>query len=163
MRSDNLPNNQIALRSKFWIVTLVFLLLATATTNAKTPTARAVRAEGELEIVYEDSRGHGNLRYFLHTRERKFELKFAQNPPQRLHTGMHVNATGVNVGDTLHLNSGESINVASTQLQVSGNTMGQHRVLVILVNFQDKQTQPFTREQAQSVMFGTTSDFFRES
>ena len=32
-----------------------------------------------------------------------------------------------------------------------------------MVNFQDKQTQPFSREEAQTVMFTTTSDFYREA
>jgi hypothetical protein len=76
---------------------------------------------------------------------------------------MHVGVTGTQVGETLELNSGESVTVASNEQIVSGNPMGQHRVLVVMVNFQDKQTQPFTREQAQAVMFGTTSDFYREA
>ena len=162
MRTDNLPNNRIALRSVFWIVTLVCLALAGATGYAKTPTSRVVRAEGELEIIYQDSRGHSELRYFLRTSAKKLELKFAKNPPQTLRTGMHVSVKGLKVGETLELNSGESVTVGSTQVQVSGDTMGQHHVLVILVNFQDKRTQPFTREQAQSVMFTTTNDYFRE-
>jgi len=163
MRNDNLPNNRIALRSIFSIAMLLLLMQANVTTYGKTRTARNVRAEGELEVVYEDSRAHGHLLYFLHTAGKKLELKFAKNPSQSLRTGMHVAVSGLRLGETVELNSGESINVASSQVQVSGNTMGQHRVLVIMVNFQDKQTQPFTREQAQSVMFGTTNDFYREA
>jgi hypothetical protein len=76
---------------------------------------------------------------------------------------MHVAVTGVQVGEILELNSGESVSQPSSALVVSGNPIGQHRVLVILVNFQDKQTQPFTREQAQTIMFGTTNNFYREA
>ena len=61
------------------------------------------------------------------------------------------------------MNAGDSISVASGSAQVAASSMGQHRVLVMMVNFQDKQTQPFTREQAQAVMFGTTNDYFREA
>ncbi|HET9714288.1 MAG TPA: NEW3 domain-containing protein, partial [Pyrinomonadaceae bacterium] len=76
---------------------------------------------------------------------------------------MHVVVNGAQLGETLELNSGEAVSVASNEQIVPGNPLGQHRVLVVMVNFQDKQTQPFTREQAQAVMFGTTSDFYREA
>jgi len=43
------------------------------------------------------------------------------------------------------------------------NTTGEHKVLVILVNFKDLQTQPYTVAQAQDVAFNTTSNFYREN
>lgn len=144
---------------------LMSVVVVPAIPNASTQTApgRPVRLEGELEVVYEDAHGRSSLRYFLHTSGKQVEVRFAKNPPQSFRTGTRVAATGLQVGETLELNSGENMNVSSGELMVSGNTSGQHRVLVVMVNFQDKQTQPFTREQAQSVMFGTTSDFYREA
>jgi hypothetical protein len=43
------------------------------------------------------------------------------------------------------------------------NTLGAQKTLVILVNFQDNPIQPYTPAYAQSVVFGTTSDFFLEN
>jgi hypothetical protein len=43
------------------------------------------------------------------------------------------------------------------------NATGEHKVLVILVNFKDLQTQPYTVAQAQDVAFNTTSNFYREN
>jgi hypothetical protein len=138
-------------------------MLAGPTTHAQNSAARAVRVEGELEVVYEDDHGRdSSLFYYLHTSGKKLEIKFAKNPVQPLRTGMRVVVSGVEVGGTLELNSGESI-TASGVPAVAGNATGPHRVLVVMVNFQDRQTQPFTREQAQAVMFGTTSDFYREA
>jgi hypothetical protein len=139
------------------------VVAAKPATSIQTGRGRAVKLEGEIEIVYEDSHGHGRLAYFLNAGGRKFPVNFAKDPPQRFRTGMHVVVSGVQVGETLELNSGESISVATTEAAVTGTSTGQHRVLVVMVNFQDKPTQPFTREQVQTVMFGTTSDFYREA
>ena len=123
---------------------------------------KEVRLRGELEVVYEDSHPSGRLLYFLHTEGKKLSIHFAENPLTMLHSGMQVDVEGIQVGETLELNSGGSLSPASGAPAVSGNPMGQHRVLVIMVNFQDKQTQPFTQTQVQSVL-STTSDYFREA
>lgn len=164
-KSNSFPNNRTMFRSIVWSTTFVLLSLVGASATSMTPAqnGRAVRIEGEIEVVYEDSHGRGRLLYFLNAAGKRLEIRFASSPGQTLRTGMHAVVAGVQVGDTLELNSGESINTGLDELAVSGNPMGQHRVLVVMVNFQDKQTQPFTREQAQAVMFGTTSDFYREA
>lgn len=164
--SNRFPNHQTELRSIVWCTTFVLLSLVVAAkpvTSTQTGRGRAVRLEGEIEIIYEDSHGHGRLAYFLNAGGRKLPVSFAKDPPQRLRTGMHVVVSGMQVGETLELNSGESVSVDQTQAAVTGTSTGQHRVLVVMVNFQDKATQPFTREQAQAVMFGTINDFYREA
>lgn len=144
-------------------VFMIFVVCTGIVRNGSTQSKPAVRIEGELEIIYEDSQGNGRLRYFLVGGERRFEVRFRQQPPQNLRTGMRVAVTGEQVGETLELNSGGSVTELPNASSVSGNPMGEHRVLVVLVNFQDKQTQPFSREHAETVMFGTTNDFYRET
>lgn len=144
-------------------VFMIFVVCPGIIRNGSTQSNREVRIEGELEIVYEDSRGNGHLRYFLFTGERRFEVRFRRQPRQNLRTGMRIGVTGEQVGDTLESNSGECVSELPNASIVSGNPMGEHRVLVVLVNFQDKQTQPFSREHAETVMFGTTNDFYRET
>jgi len=165
--SNCFPNHQTVSHLIVWCTTFVlFSLVVAAAKPAMSMQAgrgRAVKLEGEIEIVYEDSHGHGRLAYFLNAGGRKFPVSFAKDPPHGLRTGMHVIVSGIQIGETLELNSGESVSVGSTQVAVSGNSTGQHRVLVVMVNFQDEQTQPFTREEAQAVMFGTTNDFYREA
>jgi hypothetical protein len=165
--SNRFPNHRTGLRLIVWCTTFVLLSLVVSSakpiTSSQHVRGRAVRLEGEIEVVYEDSHGRGRLLYFLNSRGKKFEVKFGKEPSQTIHTGMHVVVDGEQVGETLELNSGGSVSVESTALAVTGNPTGGHRVLVVMVNFQDKQTQPFTREQAQEVMFGTTSNFYREA
>ncbi|HWQ33931.1 MAG TPA: NEW3 domain-containing protein [Blastocatellia bacterium] len=122
-----------------------------------------VRLEGELEILYEDSRQGSRLLYYLTAAGKKLSLHFVSPPSTRLQTGDRVRINGVQVGEALALDSGNNVTSVSSVVRVNTNTFGEHKVLVILVNFQDKQTQPFTVESARNVIFGTTSNFFREA
>ena len=169
---NTLADNKAALfKSIFFSAILIALILVTVpaslTAHSHAPaqkgSAQEIRLAGELEVIYEDSHPGGRLLYFLHTGGKRLSVHFASNPPTMLRTGMRVDVKGVQVGETLELNSGDSMNPASGAPAVSGNSIGQHRVLVIMVNFQDKQTQPFSREDAQTVMFTTTNDFYREA
>src|SRR6185503_16804310 len=78
------PNNQTMLRSVVWST---FVLLSLLVVPAKplapiqTGPGQPVRVEGEVEVVYEDSHGHGRLFYFLHTGSKKLELRFTHNAP----------------------------------------------------------------------------------
>ena len=153
---------RLILSSTALLLVVLLILFNGPITSARSGVRRIVRVEGELEIAYEDSHGHSRLVYFVKTATKKFEVKFSRTPAQTLRTGMHVTVTGVQNTATLELNSGEVVETSGAPL-VAANALGQHRVLVVMVNFQDKQTQPFTVAQAQSVMFGTTSDFYREA
>jgi hypothetical protein len=123
---------------------------------------RNVELEGELEVFYEDSKAGSHLRYFLRTRDERLSLHFAADAPTLL-TGSKVRVKGVRVDQSLALASGGTgtDNSSSTGMQTLSaslaNTLGQHKVLVILVNFQDEATQPFTVADASNVTFGTTT------
>ena len=165
--SNRFPKHRTVLRSIVWCTTFVFLSLVVSSakpiTSSQHSRGRAVRLEGEIEVVFEDSQARGRLVHFLNSGGKKLEIRFGNQPPQALRTGMHVVVEGEQVGETLELNSGGSVSVPSTEVAaVPGNPTGEHRVLVVMINFQDKQTQPFTREQAEAVVFGSTSNYFRE-
>lgn len=115
-----------------------------------------IEAEGTLEILHED-RDHGSrYHYVLHTLGAKFTLHFATELPADLETGDHVRAMGIRVGAAVALQSGS----ASIQRLAAAlpNTFGAQKTLVILVNFQDMTTQPYTVGFAQSAL-ATTSNF----
>ena len=141
----------------------VVSVFANPTVRSHGSAPQQIRLEGELEVVYEDAKLNGRLLYFLHTEGKKLSVHFASNPQTTLRTGMRVSVTGFRVGETLELNSGDSVSQSFGAPAVANSAMGQHRVLVIMVNFRDKQTEPFSREQAQTVMFTTTNDFYREA
>jgi len=131
--------------------------------------------EGELEIIAECEESKGRTLYFLKTGSERLSLQFAKGSDTNLVTGMHVRVRGVRVGDTV-VTSKESLTslqvsekTSSSNLQATTasaalpNTIGEHKVLVILVNFQDLQTQPYTIAQAQDVTFTTVNNFYREN
>ena len=99
--------------------------------------------------------------YALKTTGERFALHFAADPPTHLATGARVRVTGVRVTQTLALRS--STTSVKTLASALPNTFGAQKTLVILVNFSDNTTQPYTVATAQSVVFTTTSNFDLEN
>jgi Bacterial Ig domain/Gametolysin peptidase M11 len=137
-----------------------------------------VEVEGELEVMYEDYDQDSRLLYFLEAAGEQLSLHFAADPPTDLLTGAQVRVKGVQVDGALALESGEtsietlalapsSTSTATTATIATSaalpNTFGAQKTLVILVNFQDNTTQPYTVSDARSVVFGETSDFLYEN
>jgi hypothetical protein len=122
--------------------------------------ARAhAQVEGELEVFFEDS-DHGGLRHYLKTTDgRRLKLREGDVPDGLTH-GSHVRASGTIDGDLLALDSSSSLQA----LSVSGtNTFGEQRAVVILVNFQDNTSAPYTPASAWTTTFDAVSNFYTES
>jgi len=119
-----------------------------------------VALDGEMQVFHEDYAKSSRYRHFLQTATERLSLHFAVEAPQ-LPTGTHVRVRGVRLGQALALNgTGGSVQPLSS---VAPNTFGVQKTIVILVNFQDKATQPYTPSQAQSVAFTTTSNHYKEN
>jgi hypothetical protein len=118
--------------------------------------------EGTLEIFHEDSPAGARFEYVLHTNNGRFALQFANRPSTHLLTGARVRVKGVKVGNTLAIGP-DTTNVQTVTPAPVPNTLGELRTLLILVNFSDAPTQPYTPEVARSVMFDTTSRFYLEN
>ncbi|MBZ0159713.1 MAG: peptidase M11 [bacterium] len=116
----------------------------------------AVEVEGALEVLHEDRYQGSRYLYFLEALGERFTLHFAADAPTHLETGSQVRVTGVRVERAIALQSwGSSVQTIAAALP---NTFGGQKTLVMLVNFQDKATQPYTPASAQGVMT-TTSNF----
>jgi hypothetical protein len=120
-----------------------------------------VDLEGELDILHEDRHTGSRFLYVLQTPRERVALHFAADPPTHLTTGARVRVTGVRVAQTLALSS--STSSVQTLAAALPNTFGAQQTLVILVNFADKATQPYTVAYAQNVVFTTTSNFDLEN
>jgi hypothetical protein len=143
------------------------LLLAAGVASAQTKTfapsvvGKPVVLEGQLEVLVEDyADGHSTLRHFLKTPHDRIELKIAGKPPQ-LQSGTRVRVRGQAQADMLALDgSAASIEPLTTVLP---NTMGEQSIAVLLVNFSDDASQPKIVAEAQSLVFGDTSNHYLES
>ena len=147
------------------------LVLALALpTRVRTSLPASVRArlehdadiEGRLEIVHEDGIDASRYLYRLQTALGVLSLHFATDPPTHLLTGAQVRVRGVQVQDVLALASGHT-SVHTVAAAPATGSLGAQTTLLILVTFSDAPAQPYTVEDARSVMFGTTSSFFLEN
>jgi len=121
---------------------------------------------GDYEALHVDYVDHVNDRYefALNTANGRLSLVFADEAPD-VPTGAKVHARGVKLGKTLAVADASALTVTSTQaatvgaLATAGGVLGAQRTLVILVNFSDTPTQPFTVATAGGVVFGNASNF----
>ncbi len=119
-----------------------------------------MEVEGELEVLHEDWVSESRYLYFLKTAGQRFSLHFAADLPETL-SGARVRVRGVHVNGALALGSSQgSVQTLSSAVP---NTFGAQQTLVILVNFQDTPTQPFTPDSVRTAFFTTTSSFWLEN
>ncbi|WP_018992590.1 M12 family metallo-peptidase [Aromatoleum toluclasticum] len=133
-----------------------------------------VDVAGELEVFYEEyPNKKARLVHYLRTPQgQRISLHFKTQPPSLL-TGTQVRAKGVQLDSSMALESGEtSLTLAAKGGATGGSNggtpapgpsaTGEHRTLVVLVNFQDNPIQPYTPDFAKSVLT-TTNDYFLEN
>jgi hypothetical protein len=121
-----------------------------------------VELEGEVNVFVEDYGHTDRIRYFLETAAERLSLHFATRPPQ-LQSGTRLRLKGVKVDSALALESGDASIVIEKKMEALPNTFDEQRTLVLLVNFQDNPSQPYSLDHARRVVFESTSDFFLEN
>ena len=146
--------------AEFLRVSLPSSIRAALPASVQAYTEEETDIEGTLEVLHEDSSTGDRYLHRLQTPLGTLTLKFAADPLTLL-TGSRIRARGTRLGQTLALTSGTT----STQTLAATlpNSFGAQSTLVILVNFQDKATQPYTVEYAKSVVFTTTSNWDLEN
>ncbi len=123
--------------------------------------------EGELEVIAACEENDGRILYYLNNGKERLKLQFAKQPEELL-TGARVSVNGNRVGDTIAVNYQENTSDVQVLNAPLPNTFGEQKVLVLLVNFQDNQTQPFTIAQADDVIFNaanslSVTNYYREA
>lgn len=118
--------------------------------------------EGTLEILHEDWDDGGRYHYYLHSAAGRQSLHFARSAPDQLLTGARVRVKGVQLNDKLALGD-TTTGVQQLAPAPPPIAIGEQRTVVILVNFVDAPTQPYTIESARSAIFDATSAFFQEN
>jgi uncharacterized membrane protein len=130
---------------------------ATFPTGLQGALERKVQLQGELEILVEENKAGAKLHYNLKSGGQRLSMYFAKNPPTNLLSGSIIRVQGVQLQQTLALSSGTSTSSLNTVSPALPNTFGQQNTLVMLVNFQDNTTQPYTTGTAYNVVFGSSS------
>ena len=121
--------------------------------------------DGTLQVLHAD-RAQGEGSYYYNLRKTGGEwlaLRFAGSQPV-LSTGAHVRVRGMRVQQALALGDSGAVTVLAEPAEFS--TFGEHRTMVILVNFMDAPNASTpTLAEVRSLMFGPggVSDFYRET
>ena len=136
--------------------------LAFAQTSPSPGPSQAVQIEGTLEILHEDSAAGSRYRYFLNSTSGRYSLQFAGDEPTHLLTGARIRVHGIKRDTTLAL-AGGSKNVQTVSAAPALSTVGEQRTLVMLVNFADNTSQPWSRDEVNQAIFGTMSAFISEN
>ena len=151
------------LRSRRGFVWAAMLAGAMAALLVSQPAAAApATVEGTLETIVEDHPDHGRTRHFLKTDKGRVELRFKGKAPAP-QGGARLRVSGSPVGDVLELNDSGSSSLTVTAAAPLPNTSGEQKVAVLLVNFQDDASQPYTMAQTNDVVFNQASAFMREN
>jgi hypothetical protein len=118
--------------------------------------------EGELEVLHVDypDASLDHYEYALRTAKERLALRFGADAPTDLATGARVRARGLRLGSVLALESAGALTV--TKATSLPNTLGAQKTLMILVNFSDLKTQPYSVATAQNVL-ATTSNYDYEA
>jgi Gametolysin peptidase M11/NPCBM-associated, NEW3 domain of alpha-galactosidase len=117
---------------------------------------RPIELEGDLDVLYEDGNVEGRLRYFLETLPRRVPLRFQGAGPD-LPSGSRVKVTG-----NLEADGGVTTTSVTTIAASAARTLGEQTVLVILFNFSNDRTEPYSTSAAADVN-AQVRDFYLEN
>jgi hypothetical protein len=110
-----------------------------------------VELEGELDVLYEDDVTGGRLRHFLIDHDRRIPLLFDDGAAPDLPTGTRVRVKGRMKIDGNLAQSGITPTSITPMDSTAARTMGARDALVILFNFSNNPTQPYSRATAAAV------------
>ncbi len=123
-------------------------------------------AQGILDVLAEDIPHEPRMRFFFNHEGEKLELLFVGDPPE-VATGSEIQVLATKVDDVLLLSSGGENGTPSQEMQVVANvlpnTFGVQNTAVVLVNFQDNNTQPYSVSDVNNVVFGSVNGFLQEN
>lgn len=124
--------------------------------------------EGELEVISECDEAEGRILYYLNTEKGRFSLHFAKQPEEELLTGTKINIKGVRIGEAIAVDENAwHVKSETQESAILANTFGEQKLLVLLVNFQNNQSQPYTIDYINNLIFNTSNsssvtNYFRE-
>jgi hypothetical protein len=133
------------------------------------PTAKpAIELEGTLDILHEDREDGSSHYYHVLSTDDGTQWSLEGVPlGQDLLTGDRVRVKGRHSAKAIRLQAANSAGSGAEALQVLAlaplsNTFGAQKTLVILVNFSNDQTQPYTAGDVRT-SFTSVSNFFLEN
>jgi hypothetical protein len=127
--------------------------------------AETVELEGQMSVLVQDYPQGSRKIFDLESNGAHFELHFASEPAD-VRTGARLRVKGIRQGGAIRVEPGPGgfsmvveHGAGAEAAAVAGGTFGAQRTVVLLVNFQDEATQPYSKSSVQSLVFTTVNDF----
>ena len=150
-----------------FLISLIILTAQGATVYAQTSVGdKTIELEGELKVTHSDDFERNVATYYhvLKTKDNKtISLHFADKDTF-IRPAKTVKVKGVRLDNEMAVQGGDSIQVISTQTSSESITSSTDalatttkKVLVLLVNFIDDTSQPWTIDQVKSAIFGPSN------
>lgn len=125
---------------------------------------------GTVEVFYEDHTDHNHSRLvqFLTTDQGEHIQILTSDEHPAFANGTQVNAQGLRLEDTdqdltyLALDP-ESSSTTSTSTSSLAQTTGDQKTLTIMVNFNDNNSQPFTKAQVENAIYTEVNQYLYEN
>ncbi len=122
-----------------------------------------VTMDGTLQVLVEDHPTFSRTRHFLRHETGSVELQLAGKGPLP-RSGARLRVRGTLQGTVLALDTGSGGTALTVLAEAAATTTsGEQKVAVLLVNFVDDRTQPYTPAQATEVVFNQVGAFVREN
>lgn len=130
-----------------------------------------VEVEGELLVEIENDLDHGRstvVHQLVSGEEPRstYTLHFAANPPELLSDAV-VRARGIALGRHLVLAHGDLEESLWTKTKGGGTILsGDQRIVVLLLNFTNDRSEPYTRAEIASLLFdapNSTNQYYQET
>lgn len=130
-------------------------------TSAKDKLERQVAVKGEVEALGVDDfkGGESETKLFLRSGKKRYQLQPTKETAD-IRPESNVKISGVTVGKTLVFNPEKTEDL---KVLPASDTTGDQKVVVILANFLDNTSQPFTPAYASSVVFGPVNSYYQEA
>lgn len=158
-----MSSHRISLLRSFLVRTAAIVAGVSAITVGTSHAAAPglVWAEGTVQVQFEDGGHGGKVHHFLDTARGRYTLTFAGKAPRALaRSGSRVRVTGRQSGAILALDGSGSVTTISPA--PLPNTTGERKVAMLLVNFSDNTTQPYSVDDANTVL-SQSNDFMQEN
>lgn len=144
---------------------LLAVALPQATRDSLPPTVRNAvehddEVEGVLEVFHVDAGTASRFLYFVNAARGRTALFSATELPAAVTTGTHLRVRGKRIGRSLATGgTGSSLDILAIP---ASTATGVQQTAVLLVNFQDLPTQPFTPDAVRTTVFSNASAFDQE-
>ncbi len=139
------------------ICLLLIVLLPLSVSANNTP---SIEEEGIIEAYHVDGFESGSLySYKLKTKNEDLNLQIEGDVPD-IKTGDKVKVSGKKEGKNISAMGG---NIKVTNSVVAASVEGDKKVLVLLVNFSDLQTEPYTIAEVTNEVFTNVNGFYVEN